>query len=400
MTREITSLEVAFNRQLRELQAQGRPSEALLSAADQWSRAVWSVAEEQGPLGLSDTAVTQGLWLAERPIFVCGVHRSGTTLVRNLLDGHPQLSVLPSEGGLLTGYLAKLQRLPAAERVPVLGREWLRRLANPTNRPPSWLLGRSTSGGSPYVMFARRLLAWWPVVDSHFGARSALAPLIAVALAYTASSQDDNEAIRIQRWAEKTPTNEFHLLRLWAELPAAKVVHVVRDPWAVYASRKRLEEQSLGAFANVRRVLEDLAHSFEIAAANQNRRDFPEYRLVRYEDLLDHPQDVVAGLAAFLGIEPDSSLLRPTVANLPAYSNSSFGLRETSGSILAGAQEGHHDRLTAHEQELVGAFAGDAAAALGYPTAKLSSLRKWLVRMKVRSGSRASACFRRLRLAR
>jgi hypothetical protein len=31
--------------------------------------------------------------LAQRPLFICGLPRSGTTLLQGLLDGHPQLVV-------------------------------------------------------------------------------------------------------------------------------------------------------------------------------------------------------------------------------------------------------------------------------------------------------------------
>jgi len=42
-------------------------------------------------------------WLA-RPVFICGHHRTATTLMRQLLDGHPELLVLPSEGTYLTSF--------------------------------------------------------------------------------------------------------------------------------------------------------------------------------------------------------------------------------------------------------------------------------------------------------
>jgi hypothetical protein len=123
----------------------------LLAAAREWSQLVWNVAEQLGPMPLSKKQVEDGLNLAARPVFICGVHRSGTTLVRNLLDGHPQLCVLPSEGTFYTNLEAKLKQLPADKWPAYMGTEWLRRLANPINQPPYWLLGRSCDVASPYV---------------------------------------------------------------------------------------------------------------------------------------------------------------------------------------------------------------------------------------------------------
>ena len=40
------------------------------------------------------------------PVFICGAPRSGTTLLSNLLDGHSELLVLPSETHILQYFKA------------------------------------------------------------------------------------------------------------------------------------------------------------------------------------------------------------------------------------------------------------------------------------------------------
>lgn len=383
MSAEIGRLEEALDRLLPAFHMEGRPSAELLAAADDWSGAVWEEAKKAGSYPLNDTDITQGLNLSRRPVFICGVHRSGTTLVRNLLDGHPQLCVLPSEGSFLTSLRAKLDRLLPAERPGFLGREWLRRLANPTGQAPFWLLGRTTEENSPYVTFARMLLAWWPIVESHFGAHGTLSPHIAVALAYTSCCGGPGIGTEVQRWAEKTPTNEFHLNRLWAELPDAKVIHVVRHPYAVYASRKRLEERSFGTFRSARRTLEDLARSLQIAAENVCQEDCRDYLLVRYEELTVKPQEVIERLTDFLEIEPTPSLLYPTVANMPTRPNSSFSEKQQAEGILPDAVD-YRRSLTPAERELIAAYTGDFAGALGYTVESLKPGHKTLVKIKLR----------------
>ncbi len=384
MTAEIRQREEAFSRLLPEFRIEGAPSTELLATADLWSRAVWATAAAAGPYPLDAAEHSRGLRLAERPVFVCGVHRSGTTLVRDLLDGHLQLSVLPSEGSFLTGLSAQLAALQPAEQIGFLGREWLRRLANPINQVPYWLLGRTTEADSPYVTFARRLQAWWPVTERLIGSQRTLYPLIAVALAYTSCLGDTGIGEETQWWVEKTPTNEFYLDRLWAALPAAKVIHVVRDPAAVYASRKRLEERSIGAFRNARQVLEELRRSLRIAVENSARGHSQTYHLVRYEELIAAPEAVTGGIAAFLGIEPHASLLSPTVAGRPTYANSSFSQSGAAGSILAAASENPGAMLADSEREWIAAYTGDYAAALGYPVPALSARQKQLLKMKLR----------------
>jgi len=384
VTEEIIRLEEALDRLLPEFRMEGRPGGELRSAALQWSEAAWAAAEAAGPDLLDEKEIVLGLRLAERPVFVCGPHRSGTTLVRNLLDGHPQLSVLPAEGTFLSSWRAKIEPLPRAEKIRALGCEWLRRLANPINQVPYWLLGRTTAENTPYVLFARRLLAWWAVLENYYGTGRTLLPLMALALAYAACDGPPGIDARVERWVEKTPTNEFYLDLVWAEAPATKVIHVVRDPISIYASRKQLEEKNLGTFRNARRVLEDLARSFEIAAKHPAQSEEDRYLLVRYEDLLAEPEAVMERLAAFLGIEPDPILLTPTVANRPAYPNSAFRLKEEPGSILRWTQDRRPENVTDRERDLVAAYVGDFAGTLGYPLKTLSPFRQRLLRMAFR----------------
>jgi hypothetical protein len=377
----IRELEAALDQLLPEFRLEGTPGVPLLSAADQWADAVWAAATACGPYPLENGDFARGLRLAGRPVFICGVHRSGTTLMRDLLDGSPQLSVLPSEGSFLTGLRPKIERLPPDEQRRFLGREWLQRLANPINQAPYWLLGRTTEVSSPYLLYARMLLAWWPAVADHFGADRLLNPLTAVALAYASCSRRLEISSALQRWVEKTPTNEFFLETLWAEFPDAKVLHVIRDPAAVYASRKRLEERALGGFKNRRKALEDLARSLEIAAKNRARSGQGAYLIVRYEELVETTEEVMAGVAAFLGIEPDPVLLRPTVADLPTYANSSFSRHDHPGSVIAPDIRG--ESLSDAEQELLAAVTGDFADTLGYPLKTLSANRKRVLKMKL-----------------
>lgn len=43
--------------------------------------------------------------LRDRPIFICGHPKSGTSLLRNLLDFHPQLVVYPEESRFFRQFL-------------------------------------------------------------------------------------------------------------------------------------------------------------------------------------------------------------------------------------------------------------------------------------------------------
>lgn len=354
---EIIALEEALDERLQDHAAVWRSSDSWLEVARQWSAVVWDSAESLGPASLAPDTVERGLALAARPVFVCGAHRSGTSLMRNLLDGHPALAVLPSEGSLSTGPGRQRFGLAASGQAAELGREWLQRLVNPTSQPPFWLLGRTTPKASAYVDFARAFAAWWSILHTRTDRTDQLWPLGAVALAYAARRGGDI-APGISRWVEKTPTSEQFLARLWAEFPAAKVIHVIRQPEAALASRKAVMTM-IGRWRpgrEVAAIYRDLARSYRLALAYSHSAPADRYLLVRYEDMVALPEEVSRSVAAFLGIAPLETLREPTVAAMPVRANTSFA---------NGRNPGEH-ALTRVERAMLAATSGRAAARLGY----------------------------------
>jgi hypothetical protein len=342
----------------------------LMAAARTWSDEVWARAEQLGPMALPDVQVVKGNEFARHPVYICGVHRSGTTLVRDLLDGHPELVVLPSEGTYYTNLEAKLLALPDRERAAFLGKEWLRRLANPINQPPYWLLGRSSDTRSPYVDFARYVMAWWEKVSK----KNMQWPHLAIVLAY-ASCTDKLEA---KLWVDKTPANERFMGRIWMEMPSAKIVQIIRHPYATLASCKKMEPA-----IKLRRALRDLKLSFRVAVEQSALHD-PGFLLVRYEELCDNPQLMTEKMASFLHIHTSDALSQPTVAGIPSQANSSFNKEPVSGQILKPDQHRQAEVLSKAEQELIAAHVGKLAEKLNYPLKHVGFLKKVYIRLKYR----------------
>jgi hypothetical protein len=378
MPASVSDLERRFDAELL-LAARSASSAALRGAAARWSQAIWAEAVAAGPLTPAADEIERGFELAQRPIFVAGVHRSGTTLLRDLLDGHPALAVLPSEGTFMTNLAPHLRRMPLAQHLPHAGQEWLRRLANPINQPPYWTLGRSAELRSPYVDFARALIAWWPLARQRFELTVTSWPLVAIALAYAQCTTGLSAASPLQRWAEKTPTNERFLKQLLAEFPHARFLHVIRHPFAVYASRKAAEQRAGRWVRSARRVLSELMLSYRIAVEQQERMN-DRYLLVRYEDLTDDTERCMERIAAFLGIEPAPILLRPTVAGMAATNNSSFANELASGGAVSRSFD-RPERLTPFERDCLVALVADSAVKLGYALEAKQAWRAWALRL-------------------
>ncbi len=302
-----------------------------------------------------------------------------------MLDNHPAMAVLPAEGTFFTNLQSRLVRQPQNLWLQSLGCEWLRRLANPIHQEPYWLLGRSSEERSPYVEFARTLMAWWPLVEERMSPIASSWPLVAVALAYAHCTNGFHANSRVRRWVEKTPTNERFLGRLRSEFPDGKLIHVVRHPFAVYASHKYEQQQVGRIFRNAKRVLRDLGLSYRVALEQTCSHGSDHYLLIRYEDLLESTHTTVDKLAVFLNIEPLPILMQPTAAGRPAPSNSSFATDAVPGRL----NSAHHrwtTTLTRSDRERLTAVVGESATSLGYDLPAIAPWRARLFRLAARIG--------------
>ena len=124
---------------------------------------------------------------AHGPIFVVACPRSGTTMLRNILDAHPNISCGPE-----TGFLQELDRWEAQHP------ERLKRF-----------------GVTPdeYHAHVRDLFSWM--------------------------HERRAEATGKPRWADKTPSHAIRLDFIDALYPDCQVVHIIRDPVDVVDSWRR-----------------------------------------------------------------------------------------------------------------------------------------------------------------
>lgn len=363
----IVANEGNFNNLLANSRLQSAASADLISAGCKWSDSVWATAERLGPIRLTGKQLKDGEILAQHPVFICGVHRSGTTLLRDVLDDHPDLVVLPSEGTFYTNQEQKLLTIPQSEWAAHLGKEWLRRLANPVNQPPYWLLGSSDENNSPYVDYARYVMAWWAKLQHKPGTQW---PHMAIVLAYATYTN----SLSAKYWVDKTPTNERFLGRIWREMPSAKVLHMVREPIAILSSRREMEPS-----AGLQGTLKFLKRSFSIAA-KQNVSQ--QYMVVRYEDLCNESESKIRQIADFLCIEPLAALNQPSVMGRASQANSSFNSELHKKGIITPDKHRQHSNLTDREQRLIAAVMERLAGIHGYQMQKTSAANKVILTMQ------------------
>lgn len=247
-----------------------------------------------------------------RPVFITGFNKSGTTLLLSLLDWHAKLLVFPEELHFCrTVLLSKHPRAAMRNDTGIrmfLGDEYMQ----------GWSQGKSWNQdgypGFDKAGFCRSL----DRMDIQPGGVGRWRYLQSVLHEFARKAGMPNRGLT--RWVSKTTQNEVHfplIQRVFRN--DAQWLYVVRDPRDVFTSLlKRAEhageerqspERSLIEFASVWQQQVRVALKY----AGQSNR----FRLIRYEDLLSDAENVMKGCAEFLGVQFDRSMLQPTRCGQP-----------------------------------------------------------------------------------
>ena len=216
----------------------------------------------------------------EKPFFIVSAPRSGSTLLRLILDAHPRLAV-PPPGWLFDmvyPYLFSYGDLQQPQNLLALAEDVL---ATPTVRKwPLKLEPQALAAASRAPTFA--------------GIYEALH------LAYAGLEHK-------RRWGEKTPRNSFWIDEIHALFPAAQFIHIVRDgrDQAIDISDSLLWPYSVYSGAG---LWERYVTAVRDSAARLPAGAFHE---IRYEDLCAAPETVIRELCRFLGEDFDGRMLAP-----------------------------------------------------------------------------------------
>lgn len=344
----------------------GKADPVLREALANYTNVILEIAHTLPPPEDIEALVQSAQALAPHPVFIMGLHRSGTTLMQRLLDHHPALAILPSEGTYLTNLHPRLIRLDDGDKRPYLIRRWIPRLIHPVNQPPYWTLGRTQGSHSPYLNFARYALCLYQRAHSLFNSYAPFQCHLAVVMACTWVKHTHQIDAATKYWVDKTPLNEFHVARLYGAFPEAKFIHVVRDPKAIFASRKKLDLAIFGSLQHPLRLLYKMRRSFHLALRHQARLGGATYRIVRYENVLDDLPGTMASLQTCLGIAEHDTLLQPTSSGVPCAANSSYRLPFAPGHVHKKAATSYQNMLTPAEHQLIESVTGRYARKIGY----------------------------------
>ncbi len=280
------------------------------------------------------------------PLFVVGMPRSGTKLLRDLLNRHPDIHILALETELLPFLIAHAQRFG-----DLSGRDGFHKFYR-------------KMVGFPYFIYRRdenSLIsedAWREACPS-FDVAGVFEGLVR---AETRAAPGSSVI-----WGEKSPSYIHHLERIKGTYPAARFVHIVRD----------VRDQCLSAHKawgkDMMRAAERWAAGV-LAARAAGRTMGGDYLEVRYEDLLKQPEATVRRICGFIGVDflDDMTRLVKPSENLGAAVGESRIVSTNTGKFLTSMDS----RTRCRVEEL----AFEAMRAFGYAFTEArgpARLRAW-----------------------
>jgi Sulfotransferase family len=262
------------------------------------------------------------------PIFIVGGPRSGTTLLRNMLNRHPAVAICRETEFFHWVYsrrrnFGSLSDLENRRRVvkEYLATQRIQRMRVDLEALSRTLLDEATSYPAMFLSLIRFF------ADAH-GKR---------------------------RCGEKTPHNGLIAELLYEWYPDASVIHILRDPRDAVASMLRMPWAPNNVVSNARAWL-----NFNLAARRSSGN--PRYLLVRYEELVKNPEVELRRICAFVGEEYSPVMLEP---NLDA-GVTLFWFRRAEEPVTTERLGKWREELTADQVALVEWTVGTHMQTFGY----------------------------------
>ena len=299
--------------------------------------------------------------MSHAPIFILGSHKSGTSLLRSLLDGHPELFVIPFE----THFMALLGRwitYSYRKQAPVEDANFLDGLveilesyARSNDRQADVVLGDRLDMDA-----VRAFVGEMDDADDPIQALTILKQLLPQVVEGLDSAQG-------KRAVEKSVEHLESALELAQTFPKAQFIHIVRNPYANMVALRKFKAKDQG-YPLINKVYKSLESGYYWLKTNKTL--IPKYQVLRYEDLAQDPEGEMRKLASFLGISFDESLLKPTLLGDPWGGNSAYG---NFKAISAAHLDRWKEEITPLEANLVTQHFGHVLAEYGYDELPLQS---------------------------
>ncbi len=228
-------------------------------------------------------------------VFIVGSGRSGTTLLRNILEMRPEVGVTPELRffDLVLASRKKYDLEDQKERENFIKRIFKR-------------IGKS---GDPQW---KGISLDYSKLEAKLRVCRSFREIFLTLVEYFSSKPDPKILI------EKTPANVFFLEQILEFFPEAKIIHIIRDGREVVASA-----QKRGWAKNTINLMAWWKEAIKSFDKIQNK--FPEkkddFLEIKYEDLVTEPKNILNQTFSFLELKSVSQDFFEKLEELPAFSS-------------------------------------------------------------------------------
>lgn len=216
--------------------------------------------------------------MSELSLFIVGMPRSGTKLLRSLLNNHNDIFIPEIESLFIPQLLKKYgNRSLSSEMVD----EVIDSLQNSL-----FFFYYSKSKSFNFDLLRQEGVAVKELIDIFFEEVARL----------------ENKNVKFL--GDKSPNYIFEMNLLMGFYPNAKFIHIVRDPRDYALSMKKTWNKNM--YRAAYRWSEAMSRLYRISQKKEERRRIVE---IKYEDLIQSPKNTLQSVCKFLGLEFHPSML-------------------------------------------------------------------------------------------
>jgi len=272
-------------------------------------------------------------------LFIGGAPRSGTTLLMNLLDSHPDLLVFPFEHSTIERYFWNkdniqhyalnefISKRQEGQQTILANKDFLNQYYQKIKKEYNKDFSLDIN---PEVFFK----TYADILKNRKIELKDILSALTYALA-TANTFAESKYSQSKYFVFKQP----YYTDLFAEevselLPDAKFIYISRDPFARYSSAKKrrvtISKLNKKIFIHINGTNFVEAHSevdisaHYIAKKNENRLGNKKYKTLNYEKILEDPDPIFYDLFSWLSVDQSNCYFKPTFLGKPALGGSLF----------------------------------------------------------------------------
>ena len=240
----------------------------------------------------------------EAPTFILGSHKSGTSLLRSLLDGHDELFVFPREthffqySGHWVDYSFRRSKPFKQTKLSLLN-SFIRYIESENSA-----LNRYSDSPDVKGYDLHGFISCFQQYEPKTLREQFEVYLNSLHFALCGSHLSDDLKI-----VEKSVENAEYASVLRWMFSDSRFIHIVRDPYAtLVAIRRSMAREHYPLMKNIARSLYNSYYYLF-----KNRIHLDRYLIIRFEDLITDTEVTVRRIADFVGIPFSEILLMPTV---------------------------------------------------------------------------------------